>query len=79
MNQDKLAAKIEFRQHWPLVFAAGTGFAFSSIVSTSTGMFMEPLGKEFGWGRMMQSSGPSITAVITFFLSPLLGLLIDHL
>lgn len=68
----------EFRKHWPLVLAAATGFGFSAIVSVTTGLFMEPLGKEFGWGRAMQSSGASITAVLTFLMSPLFGLLIDR-
>ena len=45
----------EFRHHWPLILAAATGFGFNAIVSVTTGLFMEPLGKEFGWGRAMQS------------------------
>lgn len=75
---DNSGAKSEFRRHWPLIMAAATGFGFSAIVSVTTGMFMEPLGKEFGWGRAMQSSGASITAALTFLMSPLFGMLIDR-
>lgn len=68
----------EFRQHWLLVLAAATGFGFSAIVSVTTGLFMEPLGREFGWGRALQASGASITAILTFLMSPFFGALIDR-
>jgi predicted MFS family arabinose efflux permease len=76
--EDTATAKAEFRRYWPLVLAAGTGFAFSAILSVTTGLFMEPLGKEFGWGRALQASGTSITAVLTFLMSPLFGMMIDR-
>ena len=72
------APKSEFRTYWPLILAAATGFGFSAIVSVTTGLFMEPLGKEFGWGRAMQASGASVTAVLTFLMSPIFGMLIDR-
>lgn len=78
MPDMKLQEREEFRQHWPLVMAASIGFAFSSIVSASTGLFMEPLAAEFGWGRALTSSGASITAVLTFLMSPFFGVLIDR-
>lgn len=68
----------EFHRHWLLVLAAATGFGFSAIVSVTTGLFMEPLGREFGWGRALQSSGASITAVLTFVMAPFFGVLIDR-
>lgn len=74
----KSEERAEFSQHWKLVIAASIGFAFSSIVSTSTGLFMEPLGREFGWGRALTSSGASITAVFTFLMSPFFGVMIDR-
>lgn len=58
--------------------AASIGFAFSSIVSASTGLFMEPLGEEFGWGRALTASGASITAAFTFLMSPFFGVMIDR-
>jgi predicted MFS family arabinose efflux permease len=68
----------EFRKHWPVVMAASAGFGFSAMVSVTTGLFMEPLGNEFGWGRALQASGASITAVLTFAMSPFFGMLIDR-
>lgn len=78
MDDSKAQARAEFRQHWKLVMACAIGFAFASVTSSSTGPLMEPLGKEFGWSRALQSSGPSITAILTFFMSPIFGLLIDR-
>jgi MFS family permease len=72
------SAAPEFRQHWPLIAAASVGFGFSAIVSVTTGLFMQPLGEEFGWGRTLQSAGASITAILTFLMSPLFGMLIDR-
>jgi MFS family permease len=68
----------EFRAHWKLVMAASLGFAFSSIVAVSAGIFMEPLGKEFHWGRTITASGTSITAILTFLMSPIFGMLVDR-
>ncbi len=76
---DQAQGRHEFRQHHTLVLAAAIGFAFSSIVSSSAGIFMEPIGKEFGWNRTLLSSATSITALFTFFLSPFFGVLIDRL
>lgn len=78
MSDMKSQERAELSQHWKLVMAASIGFAFSSIVSTSTGLFMEPLGKEFGWGRALTASGASITAAFTFLMSPFFGVMIDR-
>ena len=78
MNENEALKREEFRRHWTLVMAAAMGFAFASVTSSSTGPLMEPLGKEFGWSRALQSSGPSITAILTFLMSPIFGLLIDR-
>lgn len=78
MDERNSLARAEWRNHWPLVMAAAVGFAFSSITSASTGLFMEPLGREFGWSRTLQSSGVSITAVLTMLMSPFFGVAIDR-
>ena len=78
MDERNALARAEWRNHWPLVMAAAVGFAFSSITSASTGLFMEPLGREFGWSRTLQSSGVSITAVLTMLMSPFFGVAIDR-
>ena len=77
--ETKLRARAEWRQYWPLVIAASLAFSFTSVMTAAAGLFMEPLGREFGWSRTLLSSGMSISAVTTFLLSPLFGLLIDRL
>ncbi len=71
-------ARSELRQHWILILACMVGFAFGTVTSASAGLFMEPLGKEFGWSRALLSSGLSIAAIGSFFLSPLMGVVIDR-
>lgn len=72
-------ARAEWRQYWPLVIAASVAFSFTSVMTAAAGLFMEPLGREFGWSRGLLSSGMTISAVTTFFLSPLFGLIIDRI
>lgn len=78
MDQHKVSAKQEWRSNWTLVLAASLGFSFFSVLLASTGLFMGPLGKEFGWSRTLLSSGPSIATTITALLGPILGMLIDR-
>ena len=78
MDQTKLTAKQEWRSGWTLVLAASLGFSFFSVMLASTGLFMEPLGDEFGWSRTLLSSGPSIAVVATALLGPFLGALVDR-
>lgn len=63
---------------WTLVIAASLGFSFFSVMLASTGLFMGPLGEEFGWSRTLLSSGPSIATIMTAVLGPFLGMLIDR-
>ena len=71
-------ARSEWRRHWPLVLAASIAFSFTSVMTASTGLFIEPWTKEFGWSRTLLSSGMSITSITTFLFSPLFGVLIDR-
>lgn len=68
----------EWKTHWPLVLAAAIGFSFFSVMMASTGLFFEPLTREFGWSRTVLSSGPSISSILTAVLGPFLGALIDR-
>lgn len=76
--QDSATAAQEWKRHWPLVLACSFGFSFHSVMSAATGLFMEPLGQEFGWNRTLQSSGISIAAIAGIVLSPFFGILIDR-
>ena len=77
MKSDKQAARQEFRLHWTMILAAAIGFSFTSVVTSATGLFLEPISREFGWSRALASSGVSITAILTFLASPLFGIFID--
>ncbi|MDE2595645.1 MAG: MFS transporter [Sphingomonadales bacterium] len=68
----------EWRDGWKLVLAASFGFSFFSIMAAASGIFIEPLSKEFGWSRTLVSSGMSISALISAILSPFYGLVIDR-
>ncbi|MCY4425597.1 MAG: MFS transporter [Halieaceae bacterium] len=78
MGLSSLSAKQEWQAGWTLVIAASLGFSFFSVMLASTGLFMGPLGDEFGWSRTLLSSGPSIATVMTAVLGPFLGMLIDR-
>lgn len=72
------SAAAEWRANWTLVLAASVGFSFFTILIASTGLFFEPLSREFGWSRTLLSSGPSIASLITAVLGPFLGAMIDR-
>ena len=78
MDNNKLSAKQEWRSGWTLVLAASLGFSFFSVMLASTGLFMGPLGEEFGWSRTLLSSGPSIATFMTALLGPFFGMMVDR-
>jgi predicted MFS family arabinose efflux permease len=76
-SEHDTGARREWRDGWKLVLAASFGFSFFSVMMAGTGLFMEPLGREFGWSRTLLSAGPSIASVMTAILGPFFGALID--
>lgn len=75
---ETISARAEWKRNWPLVLTASVGFSFFSIMIASTGLFFEPLTKEFGWSRTLLSAGASIATLMTAILSPFFGALIDR-
>ncbi len=71
-------ARGEWRRNWPLVLASSVGFSFFSVMLAGAGLFMQPLGEEFGWSRTVLSSGYTIATVMTAVLSPFFGILVDR-
>ncbi|MBW8755008.1 MAG: MFS transporter [Sphingomonadales bacterium] len=53
------------------------GFCFFSIMLSTTGLFMQPVSAEFGWGRTLFASGVSIATFTTAIASPFLGIIVD--
>lgn len=77
MNDKSLTAAQEWKQHWPLVLASSLGFCFFSVMLSTTGLFMEPVSEEFGWGRTLFASGVSVATFATAIASPFLGIIVD--
>jgi predicted MFS family arabinose efflux permease len=50
----------------------------ASIPLYSTGLFFQPLEREFGWSRAEVSFGLTINAIVAVLLGPLVGALIDR-
>ena len=72
------SASAEWRSNWTVVLAACTGMAVASIISYSSGLFIEPLEQEFGWSRVQIMSGHSIAATIAAICAPFMGVLVDR-
>jgi predicted MFS family arabinose efflux permease len=68
----------EWRMHWKVVLAACAGMGVASIISYSSGLFIEPMEKEFGWSRAQIMSGHSIAATAAAVCSPFMGILVDR-
>lgn len=68
----------EWSENWPLVLSASVGFSFFSIMLAAVGLFMGPLGGEFGWSKTVLSAGPSIATITTALLGPFFGMLVDR-
>lgn len=73
-----MTAAEEWKRGWTLVLACFVGFSFFSVPTASAGVFMEPIGREFGWGRTLLAAGTSMTSIVTALLSPFVGMLIDR-
>jgi predicted MFS family arabinose efflux permease len=77
VNEASPIAAREWRDNWTLVLASAIGFCFFSVMLSTTGLFMEPVSKEFGWGRTLFASGVSIATFTTAIASPFLGIIVD--
>lgn len=78
MGPTPSGAAEEWRRGGRLVLACFVGFSFFSLMSASLGVFMHPLGTEFGWNRTLLSAGITMASVTTALLSPFVGMLIDR-
>jgi MFS family permease len=76
---NKELAAAEWKAHWPLVLAGAFGFAMSTTVSQSIGLFMEPIGAELGWSRAQISAGLAISGASAVILSPIGGAVVDRI
>jgi len=68
----------EWRRRWPLVVAAIVGFSFHSVMTSFAGLFIGPVGDEFGWTKTQVTAGLSLSSVTVTILSPFFGVVIDR-
>ncbi len=68
----------EWKQHWPLVLTCAAGMAFFSLLSSTMGLFLQPIADDLQWSRTTVMYGMTITALFTVLLSPFAGALIDR-
>ena len=78
MTDQPLTALGEWKRHWPLALTATAGFTFGPVATYSLGLFMEPLHKEFGWGRAQTSSGLIVLSLFAILFTAPVGALIDR-
>jgi MFS family permease len=69
----------EWRRHWPVVLASALGVGLMSAPSYSTGVFIAPLEKAFGWSRAAIASGVMFNAVAAVVLGPFAGYAVDRI
>jgi MFS family permease len=73
-----ITAAQEWKTRWPLVIAAVIGFSFHSVMTSFAGLFIGPVGDEFGWSRTEVTAGLSLSSITVTVLSPFFGVLIDR-
>lgn len=78
MQHSARSAAAEWKAHWPLALAAMAGFSLHPVPTYAIGLFIEPLNREFGWGRAQITGGMTIAAIAMMVLSPLVGAAVDR-
>ena len=74
----QLTARGEWKRGWPIVLTAAAGLSFLSVVLSGFGTFIEPIGKEFGWGRGTLTLGMLVAGLVVVTLSPFAGVIVDR-
>ncbi|ATE65986.1 MFS transporter [Rhizorhabdus dicambivorans] len=67
----------EWRKGYPVVATSFLGVGVAVIASWSMGLFIEPIQREFGWGRGEISAALLVLSTVSFFAAPFVGRLID--
>jgi predicted MFS family arabinose efflux permease len=78
MQGSEKTAGQEWREHWPLVFAALLGVTWMAAPATSLGLFLKTLHDSFGWSIAEISAGMMIYAIVGTPLMPFAGALFDR-
>lgn len=68
----------EWRRFWPLPIAAAGGLFTAVLYVYSAGLFIEPLGRAFGWSPTVAMLGLMVVGVIAALGNPFVGMVIDR-
>ena len=71
------APRSEWAANWPLLLSAFIGIPLPAALSYALGQFLGPLEQEFGWTRSQASIGFSLSLLLGFVATPLVGRLVD--
>jgi MFS family permease len=74
----KLTARQEWAGHWPVPFISLVGVTGSALFAFSSGVFMDPIIKEFGWTKVQFSSAYALQMILGIILVPIAGRLTDR-
>ena len=72
-------ARSEWRRNWLVVLSSCGAVGMTTINTYSTGLFIDPFEREFGWTRAEITTGPAIAAVMTIILGPFMGAIVDRI
>jgi len=70
----------QLKSRWMVVIACiiGLAFSFAPVYFQTFGLFMKPMGVEFGWGRTQLSAAISMAALGSAFAAPAFGRAVDR-
>ena len=71
-------AGAEFRENWPLLLTATLGVGISAAHGYTVGVFLNPVGQEFGWTSQKVLLGPLIVGIVSGFGAPFTGRVMDR-
>lgn len=77
METTERTAAQEWRQGWPLVLSCMLAVTWLTAPAASMSFFLEPLEREFHWGRADISLGLFIYSMLSIVLVPIAGALVD--
>jgi len=79
MKMDRaLSAREEWRAGWPLPIIGMFGNSIVQLFAYTSGIFLPPVTKEFGWTPTEFNAGLSFVMVVGVLMSPTFGLAVDR-
>lgn len=73
MTSEQPAIAREWRENWRAVLAASVGICFTILHFYTLGVLLVPLSEAYGWSKTAITAGPTISAVMYFFIAARVG------